>query len=142
MANPIKFFSVDSSDLKTMSFKLCNDIFIAFRIPGSSYKSSIGKITISLLFCPFASDTWDFRFHQKQISWQVKKTLQFFLNQIIKLENHEEWSLVSYFSGGQINVLILLTMTSLNHLKRTFKYDKLFKNLILSTGCLRVNWQK
>ena len=52
----IKLFSVDSCDLKSMSFKFTNNIFIIFEMPRSSYKSPFSKINISLLFCPFASD--------------------------------------------------------------------------------------
>ena len=47
-ATPIK--PVDFYDLKYMSFKFGNDIFINFEIPGSSF----WKNNISLLFCPFA----------------------------------------------------------------------------------------
>ena len=35
-ATPTKKFSVDSYDLKFMSFKFGNDIFITFEMPGSS----------------------------------------------------------------------------------------------------------
>ena len=51
-ATPIKLFPVDSYDLKSMSFKFGNDIFIIFEMPGSSYQRLIGKINISLLFRP------------------------------------------------------------------------------------------
>ena len=46
---PIKLFSVDSYDLKSMSFKFGNDIFITFEMP-------FWKINILLLFRPFASE--------------------------------------------------------------------------------------
>ena len=36
-ATPTKFFSVDSYDLKSMSFKFGNDIFIAFEMPRSFF---------------------------------------------------------------------------------------------------------
>ena len=42
-----KLFSVHSYDLKSMSFKFGNDIFITFEMP-----RPIGKINISLLFRP------------------------------------------------------------------------------------------
>ena len=36
-ATPTIFFSVDSYDLKSMSFKFGNNIFLTFEMPGSSY---------------------------------------------------------------------------------------------------------
>ena len=51
-ATPIKLFPVDSYDLKSMSFKFGNDIFIIFEMPGSSYQRPVGKNNISLLFRP------------------------------------------------------------------------------------------
>ena len=51
-AAPTNFFSVDSYDLKSMSFKFCNDVFITFEMPGSSYSRPIDKIHISLQFRP------------------------------------------------------------------------------------------
>ena len=51
-ATPTNFFSVDSYDLKSMSFEFGNNIFITFEMPGSSYKKPVGKIHISLLFHP------------------------------------------------------------------------------------------
>jgi hypothetical protein len=51
-ATPTKFFSVASYDLKFMSFKFGNDIFITFEIPGSSYSWPVDKIHISLQFRP------------------------------------------------------------------------------------------
>ena len=36
-ATTVKLFSVDLHDLKTMPFKLSNDIFITFEMPRSSY---------------------------------------------------------------------------------------------------------
>ena len=59
-ATPIKLNSVDSYDLKTISFKFGNDIFITFEMPGSSYKRPVGKFNISLLFCPIASEVLGF----------------------------------------------------------------------------------
>ena len=47
-----KLFSVDSCDVKSMSFKLGNDIFIIFEMPMSSYQRNIDKNNISLLFRP------------------------------------------------------------------------------------------
>jgi hypothetical protein len=56
-ATPIKLFSVDSYDLKSMSFKFsCDDIFIIFEMPRSSFLMSIGKMNVSLLFRPSASE--------------------------------------------------------------------------------------
>ena len=49
-ATPTKFFSVDSYDLKSMSSKFGNDIFITFEMPGSSYSRPVDKIHISLQF--------------------------------------------------------------------------------------------
>ena len=43
---------VDSYDLKSLSFKFGNDIFITFEMPGSSYSRPIDKIHISLQFRP------------------------------------------------------------------------------------------
>ena len=51
-ANHIKLFSVDSYDLKSMSFKFGYDTFIIFEMPGSSYQRPDGKINISLIFRP------------------------------------------------------------------------------------------
>ena len=51
-ANSPKFFSLDSYDLNSMSCKFSNDIFITFEMPGSSYSRPVGKVNISLLFCP------------------------------------------------------------------------------------------
>ena len=51
-ATPTKFFSVDSYDLKSMSFKFGNDIFIAFEMPGVACSRPIEKIHISLQFRP------------------------------------------------------------------------------------------
>ena len=42
-ATPTKLFSVDSCDLKFMSFKFGNDIFIAFEMPRSSYQMIFWK---------------------------------------------------------------------------------------------------
>ena len=43
-ATPTNFFSVDSYDLKSMSFKFGNDIFITFEMPGVA---SVGPLTKS-----------------------------------------------------------------------------------------------
>ena len=51
-ATPTKKFSVDSYDLKFMSFKFGNDIFITYEMPGSSYSRPVDKIHISLQFRP------------------------------------------------------------------------------------------
>ena len=47
-----KFFSVDSYDLKSLSFKFGNDTFITFEMPRVSYRRPFGKMNISLLFRP------------------------------------------------------------------------------------------
>ena len=44
-ATPIKPFSVNSYDLKSMSFKFGNDIFITFEMPRSSFTMIFWKIT-------------------------------------------------------------------------------------------------
>ena len=44
MPLPSKPFFVDSYDLKSMSFKFGNDIFIIFEMPRSSFLMSVGKI--------------------------------------------------------------------------------------------------
>ena len=48
-----KHFSVDSYDLKYMSFKFSNDIFITFVMPWVAYNRPFSKINILLLFRPF-----------------------------------------------------------------------------------------
>ena len=42
-ATPTKFFSVDSYDLKSLSFKFGNDTFITFEMPRVSYRRPVGK---------------------------------------------------------------------------------------------------
>ena len=49
---PTKLFSVDSCDLKFMSFEFGNDIFITFEMPGVAYSRPVDKIHISLQFRP------------------------------------------------------------------------------------------
>ena len=51
-ASPIKYFSVDSYDLKSVFFKFGNDIFITFEMPRVAYIMFVGKINISSLFRP------------------------------------------------------------------------------------------
>ena len=51
-ATPTKLFSVDSYDLKPISFKFGNDIFINFEMSSSSFLMSFWKINLSLLFRP------------------------------------------------------------------------------------------
>lgn len=51
-ATSINIFSVNSYDVKSMSFKFGNDSFNIFEMPGSSYQRPIGKNNISLLFRP------------------------------------------------------------------------------------------
>ena len=51
-ATPTNFFSVDSYDLKSLSFKFGNDVFITFEIPRVSYRRPVGKMNILLLFRP------------------------------------------------------------------------------------------
>ena len=48
---PTNFF-VNSYDLKSMSFKFGNAIFITFEMPGVAYSRPIDKIHISLKFRP------------------------------------------------------------------------------------------
>ena len=55
-ATPTNFFSVDSYDLKSMSFKFGNYIFITLEMPRLSYIMTFRKINISLLLRPFASE--------------------------------------------------------------------------------------
>ena len=52
MPLPPILFSVDSNNLKSMSFKFGNDIFITFEMPGVAYSMSFDKIHISLQFRP------------------------------------------------------------------------------------------
>ena len=40
-ATPTNFFSVDSNNLKSMSFKFGNDIFITFEMPGVAYSPPV-----------------------------------------------------------------------------------------------------
>ena len=51
-ASPTNFFSIDSYDLKSMSFKFGNDIFITFEMPRVAYSRPVDKIHISLQFRP------------------------------------------------------------------------------------------
>ena len=51
-ATPTNFFSVDSYDLKSISFKFSNDIFITFEMPRVAYSRPVDKIHISLQFRP------------------------------------------------------------------------------------------
>ena len=51
-ATPTNFFSVDSNNLKSMSFKFGNDIFVTFEMLGVAYSMSFDKIHISLQFRP------------------------------------------------------------------------------------------
>jgi hypothetical protein len=51
-ATPKKLFSVYSYDLKSLSFKFGNDIFITFEIPWVAYNRPVLKINILLLFRP------------------------------------------------------------------------------------------
>ena len=51
-----QFFSVDSYDLKSLSFKFRNDTFITFEMQRVAYKRPFWKIYNSLLFRPFASE--------------------------------------------------------------------------------------
>ena len=51
-ATPTNFFSIDSYDLKSLSFKFGNDTYITFEMPRVSYRRPVGKMNISLLFRP------------------------------------------------------------------------------------------
>ena len=55
-ATPNKLFFVDSFDLRFMSFKFGNDIFIIYEMPRSS-------LLISMLFRPSASEVLDSAHH-------------------------------------------------------------------------------
>ena len=46
------FFSVDSNDLMSLSFKFGNDTFVTFEMPRVSYRRPVGKMNILLLFRP------------------------------------------------------------------------------------------
>ena len=52
MPLPPNLFSVDCYDLKFLSFKFGNDIFIFFEIPRVAYNRPVRKINILLLFRP------------------------------------------------------------------------------------------
>ena len=43
MPLPPNFFKVDSYDLKSMSFKFCNDIFIGLEYQGKTSRGQLGK---------------------------------------------------------------------------------------------------
>ena len=61
-ATPIKLFSVDFYDLKSMSIKLGNYIFITFEIPrvvAYIYIMAFWKANTSLQFRPFDSEVLD-----------------------------------------------------------------------------------
>ena len=62
-ATPIKPFSVDFYDLKSMSFKFGNDILIIFEMPRSSFLMSIDKMNILLLFRPSVSEVLAHIYH-------------------------------------------------------------------------------
>ena len=51
-ATPTIFFSVDSYDLKSMSFKFGSDIFITLKCQGHPTVRPVDKIHISLQFRP------------------------------------------------------------------------------------------
>ena len=51
-ATPTKKISVDSYDLKSLSFEFGNDTYITFEMPRVSYRRPVVKMNISLLFCP------------------------------------------------------------------------------------------
>ena len=92
-ATPIKLFPVDSYDLKSMSFKFGNDIFIIFEMPESSYQRPVGKNNISLLFRPSViRGPWIIKL-QKCISLYLPCTC--FLIPSIWLDKHH-----TYFSQG------------------------------------------
>ena len=85
-ATPTKLFFVDSYDLKSMSFKFGNDIFMTFEMP-------IGKINISLLFCPsVVRSPWSilklFPVEQKIDKFMGKFWLQINSWQTWKMENY------------------------------------------------------
>ena len=51
-APPTNFFSVDSYDLKSLSFKFGNDNLISFEMPRVAYKRPFWKNNILSLFRP------------------------------------------------------------------------------------------
>ena len=55
-ATPFKLFSVDSYDLKSISFKSSNNVFMIFEMSRSSFLMSVSKMNISCLFRPSASE--------------------------------------------------------------------------------------
>ena len=64
MPLPSNFYSGNSYDLKSMSFKFGNDIFIVFEKPRSSFLMSVGQMNISLLFRPSASEVLGLAYHR------------------------------------------------------------------------------
>ena len=72
-ATPIKLFSVDFYDLKSISFKFSNDIFITFWNARSSFLMSVGKMNISLLFRPSDSEVLGqtYHFFNENKKWQL-----------------------------------------------------------------------
>ena len=83
-ATHIKLFSVDFYDLKSMSFKLGNDIFITFEMPRMvTYIMAFWKANTSLLFCPFDSEVLDspsFGYTVQLGDKEILVTLKLFLN--------------------------------------------------------------
>ena len=71
-ATPTKFISVDSNNLKSMSFKFGNDIFITYEMPGVAYSRPVDKIHISLQFHPSVIRGPCFSIHSK-IGWFFHK---------------------------------------------------------------------
>ena len=51
-ATPSNFFSTNSYDLKSLSFKFGNDTLFTFEMPRVSYRRLVDKMNISLLFRP------------------------------------------------------------------------------------------
>ena len=58
MPLPPNFFSVDSYNLKSLSFEFGNIIFITFEILRVAYNRPVRKINISLLFRPSVISPW------------------------------------------------------------------------------------
>ena len=112
-ATPIKLFPVDSYDLKSMSFKFGNDIFIIFEMPGSSYQRPVGKNNISLLFRPSVI----------RGPWKDSHSSDFFFN-FKKFTK----SCPSNFSKGKLLTNIFTTLCFLdciqNHLSYTAKRER------------------
>ena len=74
-ATPTIFFSIDSYDLKSMSFKFGNDIFITFEMPRVAYSKPVDKIHISLQFRPSVNrGPWTSTYKEESKSLLIRDT--------------------------------------------------------------------